>query len=97
MQGLVDVALLRGVAAGLGIYEISQKNDMIVFYPSALDLEGVSRISATLRSRVSIGAGAKPYVAVRVAEKEEPLDTMRTALYLLSEPGKKQAEKKAGQ
>lgn len=31
VQGLIDVALLRNIAASLGIYEISQKNDMIVF------------------------------------------------------------------
>ena len=70
VQGLIEVALLRNIAASLGIYEISQKNDMIVFYPSVFDL-GPARVSAALRSRVSIGAGAKPYIAVRVAEKEE--------------------------
>lgn len=88
VQGLIDVALLRNIAAGLGIYEISQKNDMIVFYPSVFDFERASRVSAALRSRVSIGAGAKPYVAVRVAEKEEPIHTMRTALYLMNGPVK---------
>ena len=48
---------------------------------------------AALRSRVSIGAGAKPYIAVRVAEKEEPHHTMRTALYLMSGPAKEEKEK----
>ena len=86
VQGLIDVALLRNIAASLGIYEISQKNDMIVFYPSVFDFERASRVSAALRSRVSIGAGAKPYIAVRVAEKEEPIHTMRAALYLMSGP-----------
>lgn len=51
---------MRNIAASLGIYEISQKNDMIVFYPSVFDFERASRVSAALRSRVSIGAGAKP-------------------------------------
>ena len=88
VQGLIDVALLRNIAASLGIYEISQKNDMIVFYPSVFDFERASRVSAALRSRVSIGAGAKPYIAVRVAEKEEPIHTMRAALYLMSGPQK---------
>lgn len=84
VQGLVDVALLRNIAASLGIYEISQKNDMIVFYPSVFDFERASRVSAALRGRVNIGAGAKPYVAVRVGSGEEPIHTMRTALYLMS-------------
>jgi len=88
VQGLVDVALLRNIAAGLGIYEISQKNDLIVFYPSVFDFEKASRVSAALRSRVSLGAGAKPYIAVRVPAGEEPIHTMRTALYLMSSPEK---------
>ena len=93
VQGLIEVALLRNIAASLGIYEISQKNDMIVFYPSVFDLERAGRVSAALRSRVSIGAGAKPYIAVRVAEKEEPIHTMRTALYLMSGPKKEEKAK----
>ena len=93
VQGLIEVALLRNIAASLGIYEISQKNDMIVFYPSVFDLERAGRVSAALRSRVSIGAGAKPYIAVRVAEKEEPIHTMRTVLYLMSGPKKEEKAK----
>ena len=92
VQGLIDVALLRNIAASLGISEISQKNDMIVFYPSDFDFERASRVSAALRGRVSIGAGAKPYIAVRVAEKEEPIHTMRAALYLMSGPEKRPKE-----
>ncbi len=92
VQGLIDVALLRNIAASLGISEISQKNDMIVFYPSAFDFERASRVSAALRGRVSIGAGAKPYIAVRVAEKEEPIHTMRAALYLMNGPEKRPKE-----
>ena len=64
VQGLIDVALIRNTAASLGIYEISQKNDVIVFYLTTLDLEKVGRLSAGLKNRVSINASAKPYVSV---------------------------------
>lgn len=89
VQGLIDVALLRNIAAELGIYEIAQKNDLIVFYPEYFDFERASRVSGTLRDRVSLGAGAKPYIAVRSGKGEQPVDTMRTALYLMSKEEKK--------
>ncbi|MDY4192148.1 MAG: transcription-repair coupling factor [Oscillospiraceae bacterium] len=84
VKGLIDVALLRNIAASLGIYEISQKNDVIVFYLTTLDLEKVGRLSAGLKNRVSINASAKPYVSVRGMAGEDPVHTMRTALYLMS-------------
>lgn len=60
VQGLIEVALLRNIAASLGIYEISQKNDMIVFYPSVFDLERAGRVSAALRSRCLLAPGPSP-------------------------------------
>lgn len=89
VKGLIDVALLRGIAASLGIYEISQKNDVIVFYPNTLDLDRVGRLSAGLGNRVSINASAKPYLSVRCLAGEDPVHTMRAALYLMSRDGQK--------
>ncbi|MDD2954722.1 MAG: transcription-repair coupling factor [Oscillospiraceae bacterium] len=95
VKGLIDVALLRGIAASLGIYEISQKNDQILFYPTALDLEKVSRVSAALKNRVSINASAKPYLSVRATSGEDPVHTMRTVLYLMSRPDNPDGPRKA--
>ena len=80
VKGLIDVALLRGMAASLGIYEINDKNGAITLYPRKLDMERISRLVSTLKGRVMVSAGAKPYITVRMAEGEKPTDTMRKAL-----------------
>ncbi|MEG0838682.1 MAG: transcription-repair coupling factor [Hydrogenoanaerobacterium sp.] len=84
VKGLVDVALIRNIAAKNSIYEISQKNDCIVFYPTQLDLKKMSSLSAFLRSRVTINAGTKPCITVKLGKTEKPIDVIRSTLYALS-------------
>ncbi|WP_343253234.1 transcription-repair coupling factor [Ligaoa zhengdingensis] len=84
VKGLIDVALIRNIAAQNSIYEISQRNESMVFYPSRLDLKKISGLSALLRGRVSINAGAKPSITVKMGKTEKPVDIIRTTLYALS-------------
>ena len=84
VKGLIDVALIRNIAAKNSIYEISQKNDCIVFYPTQLDLKKMSSLSAFLRSRVTINAGTKPAITVKLGKTEKPIDVIRTTLYAIS-------------
>ena len=80
VKGLVDVSLLRNTAARLGISEISQKNDTLIFRQEVFDMERASYLAAALSGRVMVNAGAKPYLAVRMLKGEQPTDTMRLAL-----------------
>lgn len=80
MQGLIDVALLRNMAARLGIYEIKQQADTLLLYQRKLDLQAGSRMSAALKGRVMINAGPKPYFAVKVKKGLTSLDALREAL-----------------
>ena len=84
VKGLIDVSLLRNMAASLGIKEISQRTDSLLFYPEVVDMEAASRLAANLKGRVMLNAGAKPYLAVRVLKGEKPVDTMRLALDAMS-------------
>lgn len=84
VKGLVDVSLLRNMAAGLGIREISQRTDSLLFYPETVDMQAASRLAAGLKGRVMLNAGAKPYLAVKVAKGEKPVDTMRLALTMMA-------------
>ena len=84
VKGLVDVSLLRNMAAGLGIREISQRTDSLLFYPATVDMQAASRLAAGLKGRVMLNAGAKPYLAVKVAKGEKPVDTMRLALTMMA-------------
>ncbi len=80
VQGLIDVVLLRNLAAGVGIYEIRQTADTLLLYQRTLDLAVGSKMSAALPGRVMINAGPKPYLAVKIADGLTSLDTLREAL-----------------
>ncbi|MBR3290172.1 MAG: transcription-repair coupling factor, partial [Clostridia bacterium] len=80
VQGLVEVALLRSMAAAAGIYEIRQQQDTLLLMQHKLDLDMGARMSAALKGRVMISAGAKPYFAVSIRRGLTSLDTLREAL-----------------
>ena len=80
VQGLIDVVLLRNLAANVGIYEVRQTADTILLYQRTLDLAVGSKLSAALPGRVMINAGPKPYLAVKIPSGLTSLDTLREAL-----------------
>ena len=82
VQGLVDVALLRNMAAALGIREIREQQGSLLLYPKALDMALGMRMNAALKGRVMISAAGKPYYAVRIDRTggKDGLDTLREAL-----------------
>ena len=80
VQGLIDIALLRHMAAALSIYEVKQQGDTLLLYQRTLNMEVGSRMSAALKGRVMISAGGKPYFAVKIKPGLTVLDTLREAL-----------------
>lgn len=93
VQGLVDVALLRNMAAALGIREIKQQQDTLLLYPERLDMQLGGRMNAALKGRVMISAGGKPYYAVRIDRTggKNGLDTLREALEA-AQPGEEESD-----
>ena len=88
VQGLVDVALLRNMAAAVGIREIKQQQQTLLLYSDTLDMQVGSRLTAALPGRVMISAGSKPYFAVKIDRTggKDALDTLREALMAVQEP-----------
>ncbi len=87
VQGLIDVALMRNLAANSGIYEIRQSPDnTLLLYQRKLNLELGSQMSAALPGRVMINAGPKPYLAVKGKPGLSVLDTLREALQAVQPP-----------
>ncbi len=82
VQGLIDVALLRNMAAAMGIREIKEMQGTLLLYTDRLDMERGGRMSAALKGRVMISAAGKPYYAVKIdrAGGKDVLDTLREAL-----------------
>lgn len=85
VKGLVDVALVRNTASLMGIREISQRDDAILLFPEVMDMSRAGNLAVKLRGRVMVSAGAKPYITVKIAKGEEPLDTIRAAIAGMSD------------
>ena len=82
--GLVDIALLRNMAMGLGIYEIKQQEKLILLYTSKLEIEVISQLSAALKGLVTFGSGKKPYIAIKTMANIEPLEAISETLRLIA-------------
>ncbi len=82
VQSLVDVALLRNMAAAHGISDIKEQQNSLLLYTPRLDLALGSRLTAALKGRVMISAAGKPYYAVKIDRSggKDALDTLREAL-----------------
>ncbi|MBQ3879426.1 MAG: transcription-repair coupling factor [Oscillospiraceae bacterium] len=79
VTNLVDIALLRAAAQALDIFEITQKQNYVLFKFETPDVEKISRIcsSRAYRNRLSLNAGASPYLALKLAQGENPLVAAR--------------------
>jgi transcription-repair coupling factor (superfamily II helicase) len=86
VAGLVDVAMVRNIAAELGIREISQRTDRILLYPEQLDPGRAAALAGKLRGRVMVNAGAKPYFSVRTARGQGPVQALREILAAMAQP-----------
>ena len=81
--GLVDISLVRVSAARAGIYEIGQKRDALILYSDTLNAQRIKLAVAALPGRITVNSSAKPYLAVRVASGEKPLDILKQVLNAL--------------
>ena len=83
VQGLIDISLLRVIAAELGIYEITQQKDTLLLYTDKLDLAALRPMLKSLSKKVLVNASAKPYLAVRIDPGERPLDLLNRVVTAL--------------
>ena len=77
VQGLIDVALIRNTAASLGIYEIKQQPGALLLYQHKIDMKQVSALIASMKGRVMVNAGPKPYVSIKIGKDASPLAVLR--------------------
>ncbi len=83
VEGLVKVALLRNTAAAHGIYEIGQNNNSLLLYVEEIDMQKVALLVKGMRGRILVSRGPKPYITVKKANGQSPLDTLEEAFNLL--------------
>ncbi len=85
VKGLIDVALLRNMAQNQGIYEITQRDNMIVFLSKTLDMRRAAKLVEEVKGRAVINAGEKPYIGVKLIKGDDPLFIMRESLKTMNE------------
>ena len=83
VEGLIKVALLRNTAANLGIYEIGQNNNSLLLYVEEVDMSLVAILVKRMRGRILVSKGPKPYITLKKATGQSPLDTLEEAFALL--------------
>jgi transcription-repair coupling factor (superfamily II helicase) len=84
VNGLVQIALLRNRASGLGIREIKQQGDKLLLFRDGFDMKRVSALIVAMRGRVMVNAGTKPYISVKIPAGKEPLAVLEETLGILS-------------
>ncbi|MDL2294249.1 transcription-repair coupling factor [Ruminococcaceae bacterium OttesenSCG-928-D13] len=94
-RGLVDISLLRVICARLGIYEVTQQKDTLILYSDALQPAMLKPLMREKGLNVMFNASSKPYLAVRLAAGQRPLDALNTAVKALVE-GKEAAGEPTG-
>ena len=82
--GLMDVAMLRNRAAAHGIFEISEKENSLLMYISAVN-EAAGKVCSAMKGRAMLSAGKKPYIAVRMAKGQQPLDVLTEVMDAMDE------------
>lgn len=80
VKGLVDISLVRVLAAQHDIYEINQKKDCLIFYSDNLKMEKLRELLVQMGSRVMVNASGKPYLSVKLLQNDTPLSVMNDVL-----------------
>lgn len=79
VMGLVDVALIRNMAAQYGIYEIKQQNDDILLFVNNIKSQKVGKFLNDNKMRTMLKASKKPHIVFRKKESETPLVALKGA------------------
>lgn len=75
--GLIDVALIRGVAAKNGIYEIVQTKNVIKMSIKNLDMQKATEICQKIGKNASLSLGGNPCYLIKVEKNEMPLEVLK--------------------
>ncbi len=78
--GLISISVNRIVAAQLGIYEISQKNDTLILYSDKLTMDVIKPLLAAFKGRLLVNGGTKPYLSLKIMSGENPSDCLELFL-----------------
>ncbi len=82
VYGLVEIALMRNTALSLGITEIKQSADSVMFYLDDVKVEYLFALNQKMHGRARVSATKRPFIAVKLAG-ETAVDTVKNTLNVL--------------
>ena len=77
VMGLIEIALVRNKAADMGIYEIKQNDMSVLLYVKDIKSPQIIELICEQKGNALLSAGSKPYVAVKLKSKLDPLSALR--------------------
>lgn len=80
---LIEISLIRARAEQLSIYEIRESKDAVLFYPESIDMQLLQEFIKSMRGRVLLNAGSKPYFSVRKQRGEKNTELISSVLECL--------------
>ena len=78
VMGLIEIALVRNKAADMGIYEIKQNDLSVLLYVKDIKSPEIINLICEQKGNALLSAGSKPYVAVKLKSKLDPLSALRS-------------------
>ena len=96
VSSLVEVSLARATASRVGILKIMQKNDALLLYSGSFTAEKIKAAAQCLPGKVTFSNAGKPYLSVRLALGEKPMEILNQLLAVLDAlPLEEETEKPA--
>lgn len=85
VENLVGVALTKTILSEHGFFEIRQQANSLILYPTILDEAIAKKLMKALGNRVTMIAGAKPYITVRCKAGAPAVDTLQEITNVLTD------------
>ncbi|MDD6186903.1 MAG: transcription-repair coupling factor [Oscillospiraceae bacterium] len=93
--GLIDISVLRVAAAAIGVTEISQRKNLMMFYSdnyTRVNMAGFLKSAAAAKYKIGAVNSPRAYISVQVADGSKPIDIMKTTLKMLKDNLKEQPQ-----
>ena len=85
VTGLINVALVRNMASRIGVREISQRDDKVLFFMKAPEVDQIRALITKYGNRLRFAEGEKPHIAVKLDKLQKAPDLMAEVVQLLND------------
>ncbi len=80
VMGLIEISLLRVKAANVGIYEVVQRKDNIMFYSKDFAKIDIGEVIKNAKHKIAVNSVNKPYISAQIKGEESSLQVMKDML-----------------